>query len=323
MLKRLLRILGVLLVALILAALLWPREPVDLRVDFDPAVIGPDPDAWLAAEEAPFDDITPGVEKRILWAGAPGQRTDEVVLYVHGFSATSEEIRPVPDNVATALGANLVFWRLAGHGRGGAAMAEPVAGDWIEDMAQALAVAERLGDRVTVIATSTGGTLAALALTIPELAPQIDRLVLVSPNFEIADPMARLLTWPAVRLWAPLVAGEEVGFTPLNEAQGRYWTTRYPTLATIPMGALVAAARSADYGAVTTPTLFLFSDADRVVLASTTRGVAAGWGGAPEVVALEVGPGDDPFSHVIAGDILSPSMTPVVTDLILDWIGRN
>jgi alpha-beta hydrolase superfamily lysophospholipase len=323
MVKRLLRILGAIALVLILAALLWPREPVDLRVDFDPAVIGPDPDAWLAAEEARFDDITPGVEKRILWAGAPGQSTAEVVLYLHGFSATSEEIRPVPDNVAMALGANLVFWRLAGHGRDGAAMAEPLAGDWIEDTAQALAVAERLGDRVTVIATSTGGTLAALALTIPELAPRIDRLVMISPNFEIAAPMARLLTWPTVRLWAPLVAGDEVGFTPLNEAQGRYWTTRYPTLATIPMGAMVAAARSADYGGVTTPTLFVFSDADQVVLASATRAVAARWGGAPEVVALDVGPGDDPFSHVLAGDILSPGMTPVVTDLILDWIGRN
>jgi alpha-beta hydrolase superfamily lysophospholipase len=323
MLKRLLQALGVLVAALVLAALLWPREPVDLRVDFDPAVIGDDLDAWLAAEESRFDDITPGVEKRILWAGAPGQRTDEVILYIHGFSATSEEVRPVPDNVARALGANLVFWRLAGHGRGGPAMAEPVAGDWIEDMAQAIAVADHLGDRVTVIATSTGGTLAALATTIPELAPRIDRLVMISPNFEIAAPMARLLTWPAVRLWAPLVAGEEVGFTPQNEAQGRYWTTRYPTSATIPMGAMVAAARSADYKAVTTPTLFLFSDADQVVLASATREVAGRWGGAPEVVAVEVGPGDDPFSHVIAGDILSPGMTPVVTDLILDWIARH
>lgn len=302
------------------AVLFWPPEPVDLGIDFDGAVIAPDPAAWLAAEEARFDDITPGVEKRILWAGEPGARTDVVVVYIHGFSATSEEIRPVPDRVAGALGANLLYWRLAGHGRGGDAMAEPRAGDWIEDMAQALAVAGTLGDTVTVIATSTGGTLAAIAATLPELAPQIDRLVLVSPNFGIVNPAARILTWPAVRLWGPVVAGAERSFQPLNEAHARYWTTRYPTVATVPMGALVAVARDRDYSGVDIPTLFLFSDDDKVVRADATREIAARWGRAPVLAPQTLGPGDDGFSHVLAGDILSPSMTDAVTAEILSFL---
>jgi alpha-beta hydrolase superfamily lysophospholipase len=316
-------ILGAFVAVPAFALVLWPAEPVDTRIDFDPAVIGPDPEAWLADGEARFDDITPGVEKRILWAGDAGVPTDEVVVYIHGFSATSEEIRPVPDRVADALGANLLYWRLAGHGRTGDAMAEATAGDWIEDMAQALAVAGELGDRVTVIATSTGGTLAAIAATLPELAPQIDRLVLISPNFEVAHPAARLLTWPAARAWVPVVAGRERGFQPLNEAQGRYWTTRYPTVATLPMAALVDHARGLDYSGVDIPTLFLFSDADQVVRAEATREVAGRWGGAPVLSPQDVPPGNDPMSHVIAGDILSPSMTPAVTDEILGFIAAG
>lgn len=315
--------LGALVGAPVLVAMLWPAEPVDTTIDFDPAVIGADPESWLAAEEARFDDITEGVEKRILWAEGAGQGTEEVVVYFHGFSATSEDLRPLPDLVADALGANLLFWRLAGHGRDGAAMAEPRAGDWIEDMAQALAVADRLGDRVTVIAMSTGGTLAAIAATMPDLAAGIDRLVLVSPNFEVAHPAARILTWPAVRLWGPLFAGAERSFAPLNEAHGRYWTTRYPSVATVPMAALVAHARALDFSRVDIPTLFLFSDDDQVVHASATREIAARWGGAPVISPQVTGPDDDPYAHVIAGNILSPSMTRGVSAEIIHWIAAN
>ena len=81
------------LVALIGGLWLFGREP--LRV---PEVPGfDDPVAFLAAREGAVDDLRPGAEARIVWAGAVGQRSDLVVLYLHGFSAGPEEIRPVPD----------------------------------------------------------------------------------------------------------------------------------------------------------------------------------------------------------------------------------
>jgi hypothetical protein len=36
-----------------------------------------------------------------------------------------------------------------------------------------------------------------------------------------------------------------------------------------------------------------------------------------------LGAGDDPYSHVIAGDILSPGQTARATKVILDWMGAN
>ena len=77
--------------------------------------IGTSVPLYLEKREARFEDIVEGVEKRVVWAGERGARTDWAVVYLHGFSGSSEEIRPVPDEVAAALGANL-FYR--GHGGG-------------------------------------------------------------------------------------------------------------------------------------------------------------------------------------------------------------
>ena len=70
-------------------------------------------------------DIRPGLQKEIVWANpATKTKTPLAIVYIHGFSASKGEVRPLPDKVASALGANLFFTRLTGHGEDGAAMAE-------------------------------------------------------------------------------------------------------------------------------------------------------------------------------------------------------
>lgn len=300
--------------------LLVPREPVDLEISFSDSILGDDIDAYLAASESAFDDITEGVEKRVVWFGDKGAKTPLSIVYIHGFSATSEEIRPVPDNLAQQLGANLFYTRLTGHGRGGLAMAEPVAGDWLEDAAEAIAIGRRLGDEVIVIATSTGGTAAAIAATDPALMENVKGIAMVSPNFRVRSPTSVMLEWPLARSWAAIVAGAERSFAPLNDAHGKYWTTLYPTTALIPMAALVKYARDADYAQVATPALFVFSDEDGVVSAETTRAISTKWGGPVELAPRVMTEGDDPFNHVIAGDILSPNQTDGTVALMKAWV---
>jgi len=300
-----------------------PRERLNLVPRFDGAALPADLDRYLATEEAKVGGITPGAEKRIVWAGAAGAETDFAVVYLHGFSATSEEIRPVPDDVARRLGANLFFTRFAGHGVGGARLAGPTAQDWLDDTAEALAVGRRLGRKVIVIATSTGGTLAAEAALHPAMVRGLAGIVFISPNFGLGAPGARLLTLPGVRVWGPWLAGAEQCFTPRSAEQAKFWTTCYPTAALVPMAALAAHAARADYRRVTVPALFLFTEADQVVAPAATRAVAAGWGAPADVRRLQVGPGDDPYSHVIAGRILSPGMTAPVEDAILAWVSAR
>ncbi|SEK91273.1 Esterase/lipase [Roseivivax marinus] len=312
--------LGLLALVLVVVALVLPDEPDDVDVTFDPARLDVGVDAYLREAEARFDDIVPGTRKRVRWAGETGTPTDWAVIYLHGFSASSEEIRPVPENVADALGANLYYTRLSGHGRDAEAMGESSLTDWMRDVAEAMAIGRAIGERVLILSTSTGGTLATIAAADPEMSEGLAGMVLLSPNYRVGNPVARVLRWPGVRWWGPLIAGERRGFTPANELHAKFWTEDYPFAAVLPMAEAVGAAAEVDHAALRVPALFIYAPTDKVVDPSATQAVAADWGGPVTVEAVTPGPEADPSNHVIAGDILSPSLTGPVTERILGWI---
>ncbi|SNT16745.1 alpha/beta hydrolase [Tropicimonas sediminicola] len=316
-------LLSLVLVVCVGGLLVWgPRERVEPPRGFDEAQVPEAPadlDAWLAERESGVPALRPDSAKRIVWAGEAGQVTPLSVVYLHGFSASSEEIRPVPDAVAEALGANLYFGRLSGHGRDGAAMAEPGAGDWIHDTAEALAIGRRIGERVLVIGTSTGGTLATIAAADPAMSERMAGVVLVSPLYRIADPAAGLLTLPFARHWAPLIAGAERSFSPVNAAHAAHWTSSYPTVAVVPLAALVSHVAKIDVGTIDVPALFIYSRADTVVSAEATDVAHDAWGAPASRLLIEADGAGDPANHVIVGDILSPERTDAVSGQIADW----
>ncbi len=311
----------IMLISLLITALLilGPTEPARLAAR-PVAPLPEDLDAWLATGEAGVPQLRAKAAKRIVWSGEPGTRTPLALVYLHGFSASLEELRPVPDRLAEALGANLFFTRLAGHGRDGAAMAEPTMGDWMDDIAEALAIGRRLGQRVILMGTSTGGTLAALAAADPDLSNNVAGIILISPNFRINGIAGRVVEMPGVRHWGPLAVGQTRGFTPRSPGHGQHWTTEYPTVALAPLGALVHAARTADLAGITLPVLIVFSEEDTVVDPAATRAAAAAWGGPVTLAPVTLGPEDDPASHVLAGDILSPGQTEAMVRRLTAWV---
>ena len=145
-------------------------------------------------------------------------------------------------------------------------------------------------------------------------------MVLISPNFGINDPLAALTTWPAARYWLLLVAGRELNWTPASEAEAKYWTESYPSVAVMPMAALVKAVAALDVTRAKVPALFWFSPDDRVVRPDITAGIAARWGGPVAVRNVTTGPGDDPKSHVVAGDIKSPGQTDLAVREMTAWL---
>lgn len=315
------QIITVLSVAVIALWLFGPREKVDLTADFDPRKFGEGVQVYFESVESGFDDITPGVEKRVIWQdGFKEQRTPVSILYVHGFSATSEEIRPVPDRLADALGANLVYTRLTGHGRGGDAMAEATVHDWMQDLAEGLAAARAVGEKVVVLSTSTGGTLATAAALDAELSQDVAALIFVSPNFGVNDSSAPLLTMPGAEWVLPILAGERRSFEPASPAQGKYWSTDYPVVSLLPMAALVKTVVAMPFEQVQIPALFRFSLQDQVVRGDITQGIAARWGADAQVQLVEPGEGIDTSGHVIAGDIMSPAGTDPAVAAMLDWL---
>lgn len=315
-------VLTIVFVLALIVAGLWlfgPRTPVDTALRFDSAMLGDDLDAYLARSEAAHNDIVAGTEKQIVWAFPVSRsRTPVALVSIHGFSASKGELRPVPDMAAEQLQANLYFTRLAGHGRSDTAMAEPTVQDWLDDVAEAIAIGERLGERVVLLGTSTGGTLAAVAALHADLADRIDGVVFVSPNFRLKAAGHQLLTVPFARQIVPLLVGNERGFEPRNELHAQLWTEHYPSSALLPMAALTGYADTLFYENADIPALFIFSDADTVVDHVRTRQIAERWGADAEIVAIETS--DDPDNHVIAGDALSPSTNAPVARLIADWV---
>ena len=129
-------LIGLLIIAGGVAYALGPRPVADTGIDFNEASLPDDLDAYLAASEARFADIRPDNQKQIVWAyPASHARTPLAIVYIHGFSASPGEIRPLPDLVAQKLGANLYFARLRGHGRSGDAMLDGSVHGWVNDFA--------------------------------------------------------------------------------------------------------------------------------------------------------------------------------------------
>jgi pimeloyl-ACP methyl ester carboxylesterase len=262
--------------------------------------------------------VRPGCESKVLLEGARGERTELALVYLHGFSACPMETSPLVEQLGRELHANVYLPRLRGHGQDGAALGEATAQAWLEDTEQALAVGASLGRRVVVIGTSTGGTLALwFAAHRPD---SMHALVLLSPNLGPKDHAAELLLLPWAGQVLPRLLGER-SWVPKSEQQGRYWTTRYPSKALLPMMALVEATRRAPLHKIRVPVLALYNPADDVVDAQQIEGslkaIPSGM-----VTMRPLAPLGDEDAHVLAGGILSPRGTARIAQEIRTFLGN-
>lgn len=289
---------------LALVPLLWALTPE--RLAYVPGAALP-----LLPEPA----LIPGTEERVVPAASP---SDWVVVFLHGFSATRQEVAPLAQRVAAGLGASLVEARLTGHGHVDNPMSGVLAEHWMADAERVLAVAAELGDKLVVIGSSTGATLAAAMLDQP-VAERIHTLVMLSPNFLPQGAGASWLTGPGGPLLARLIAGETRCWEPANELQGRYWSTCYPTAATIEVMRLVDRANELMNGEHQQGLLVFYSGDDQVVSPGAILAAYEAFR-APRKSLVEVTDSGDAKDHILAGDIMSPNTTDRVVGQILDFI---
>jgi pimeloyl-ACP methyl ester carboxylesterase len=210
--------------------LVGPAPPAP-RYNKDMPVVPADPAAltsYINDQEAAHH-LKPDNEARIVWLDSSRKKTPYAVVYLHGFSASSPgEGNPVDRYIATKYGCNLYLSRLAEHGIDTPdAMVNLTADRLWESAKQALAIGRQLGDKVILMGTSTGGTLALqLAATYPD---QVAALVLMSPNIAINDPNAWLLN----NHWGLQIARKVTGsdYIISKEDYGplyrQYWYTKY------------------------------------------------------------------------------------------------
>ncbi len=296
-----------------------PTVPIDQTIR--PANVSEDVEAYVAQEEAKIRGLRPNTEKIIIWANPETkEKTPLVLVYLHGYSATRQEIAPVVDNVAQALGANVFYTRMTGHGLDGEALAKATVNDWLNDGIEAIEIGRHLGDRIVIIGSSTGGTLATWLAT-QEGMSDVAALVFVSPNFRLNTWQGELLLWPWAEVFVPLIAGAERSIEPFNEQHALYWTTTYPTVAAMPIQGLIKLSRDLDLSQIKQPLFIVYSPEDQVVDPKVTQTRFAEFGSRlKKLIALAET--QDPLNHVITGAIRSPGTTEAVVQMILEFLAE-
>jgi len=170
--------------------------------------------------------IKPGNGAEIIWADTAQHQTEYALVYLHGFSASKNEGNPVHLNLAKKLKANLYLARLADHGIDTLAPMQYFTAERLwETSKQAYAIGKKLGKKVILIGTSTGGTA---ALKLAATYPEISGLILISPNVAINDKNAWLLNDPwGLQIARKVIGSDERKTEGKTEEYKKYWYTNY------------------------------------------------------------------------------------------------
>lgn len=273
-----------------------PKVSVILPEDFE---------NYLATSEKTLGP-TPGTEKKIIWANPEKNKTRTSFVYLHGFPATQKEISPVPELLAKKFGANLFMTRLSGHGLGTEGLRQMTVKSMLADAEEALQVAQKIGDQVVVIGTSTGAMLSLyLAYQHPE---DVFAEILISPNFRPKKWESLFAKGPFGKTIAHLVLGDYHGFKPSNAEEEKYWTTKYPSEAVTELMNLIEGINRLSLKDIRVPTLVLYTEEDQVVDIPLIKKNFTKLGSPRKKLQSVLS-----HDHVLAGDILSPKTTyPVV-----------
>jgi esterase/lipase len=253
-------------------------------------------------------------EAEIIWADTIGKhKTAYAIVYLHGFSASKMEGAPTHTDIAKKFGCNLYLARLAEHGIDTSeALVNMTADNLWETAKQAYAIGKQLGEKVILMGTSTGGTLALqLAATYPDVAG----LILYSPNIAVNDPNAWLLNNPWGVQIARLVKGSNYNIIKADTVYAKYWNTKYRLEAVASLEELLETKmNAATFQSIKQPVLTLYyykdeKNQDPVVKVSATKEMFTQLGTAKELKRAVAMPNTG--NHVLGSPILSKDVPGV------------
>src|SRR5258706_1101374 len=165
-------------------------------------------------------------EARIIWNDSSKKKTEYSVVYIHGFSASQEEGDPVHENFAKKFGCNLYLSRLADHCIDTVDQLINFSPDrWWASSKEALAIGKAIGEKVIIMSTSTGGTMALMLAS--EYPQDVFALINMSPNIAINDSKAWIANNPWGLQIARMVFGGNTRIFPKDSMVQRYWNDSY------------------------------------------------------------------------------------------------
>jgi pimeloyl-ACP methyl ester carboxylesterase len=207
-----------------------------------------DVEDYVVANEASFD-VREENEAKIVWADdSIRSKTEYVLLYLHGFSASRFEGSPLNIDFPNRYSCNSYHARLAEHGLNTDEPLLNMTPDNLYNSAkEALVIASRLGNKVIIMGTSTGGTLGLmLAADFPDL---VHSLILYSPNIAIKQKSASLILnrpW-GLQLGRLSVGGKYRVPDDLTESEKKYWYSHYRVEALVCLQQLIDTRMTEDF----------------------------------------------------------------------------
>lgn len=197
--------------------------------------------SWIHQKELKFINIKEGNESRIIFYDSVPKKTNLSIVYLHGFSGSSQDGFPVHINTAKKLKSNIYLPRLYAHGlNSDEPLLEYTGEKYLDSAREALAIGKIIGEKVILMCTSTGCS-AALALAANH--PQVSALVMYAPNIRITHPLDFVATLPWGLYIVRLVEGGKYHYiTNTWEDKEKFWTTKYRLEAPIEMQNLLETA---------------------------------------------------------------------------------
>jgi len=179
--------------------------------------------SYIADIESSFSNIKPDNQSQFIWQDST-QKTEYALLYLHGYSASYGECSPILQNFSDRYRCNTYLHRLKDHGlNDDNAFAKLTPESLVESAKEAVAIAKNVGEKLLIISTSTGCTLATYLAAADS---DIEAIIMTAPNFDLYDQNSHLMLKPwGKQILKKIVGGNHRTWEATPEAQ-KYWTTK-------------------------------------------------------------------------------------------------
>jgi esterase/lipase len=272
----------------------------------------------LDERESPLD-LKEGTKARIIWNSEEPRQTEYAMVYLHGFRASHPEGDPVHKTVAKTFGCNLFLSRMEEHGiKSEYPLLNLTEQKMLRSARFAFEIGRRIGKKVILMGTSTGGSLALYLASKPKYQKDISSLVLYSPLIDFYGINAKLLTNKLSRKALAVVLGKKYLITTKNTtfAEDNIWNKRYSLAGALELGAFVEHNMTTSlFNKVSHPTFVGYyyknkNEQDNVVSVPAIKNMTQSLGTRTELLDISNFP--EANSHVICSSLLSKSVDNVI-----------
>jgi pimeloyl-ACP methyl ester carboxylesterase len=289
-----------------------------------PAILPDEPERLehlIAEHEEQAQPLNKGAQAEIIWYDEEQKEPPPyAIVYLHGFKGSRGEGAPAHTTIAKRFGCNLYLSRLYGHGL--------IRDQYFDDLtpsalvrsaADACRIGEKIGKKIILMGTSTGGTLALMMAASDSFSPSIAGLILYSPLIHLYGMNALLLENAFVRSVLRLYPGKKYqlrGKAPPSAEEDHVWYHSYQLNGALALGQMIQTYMTPSlFSTVHCPAFIGYyyrtrHAHDRMVSTAAIKRMADQLGTHTSDVVLKNFPNAD--AHVICCSLLSDAVEDVI-----------